>query len=370
MEIEKRIACCFAGCLNNLGFPIMFNSLFEEIGFNVSCYKDGDTNALGADYIILFGVSHSFPEFAQLLTDNSQSRPEVFLWQFEPMPFPETSKETLESARKYVRRDFKYQPAWLNMLSKKLVPKRGSIRNIMMARGLKEKFTPREQEVYSEISNGDIFRTMRDGVEALDRYNSDWCDYYIVSTLSRAKFLINNSIPAYFAPMGYHKCWGMSLGIERDIDVAFIGNLKGNRRKQLGNLSSQLKEKGIELSIFNGYYGDRRTELLNRCKIIIDLDRLSWEFPLMRPIVSNSCGALLITDWVGDPGPFSPEHLVQRDLCDFPDTIEYYLSNETERKKTVESCQDFLFNNMTLYNIVEKLLVQKLSWDGVRLEKT
>lgn len=369
MGNKNTIACCFAECLCKLDFPGMFSSLFERIGFDVSCYSDGDAAALDADYIILFGVSHSFPEFEKLLADNRQSRPEVFLWQFEPVPFPGVSKETLDIARKYVRRDFKYQPAWLNMLTKKLVPKRGSIRNMIMAAELKGKFTLAEKAIYSQIGSGDIFRTMRDGIEAIDRYNGDWCDYYVVSTEARVEFLTNNSVPAYFAPMGYHQCWGKSLDVERTIDVAFIGNLKGRRKKQLQLLSRQLKEKGIFLSIFNGFYGEKRTELLNRCKIIIDLDRLNWEFPLMRPIVTNSCGALLITDWIGDPGPFLPEHIVQRNLCDFPDAIEYYLKNETERKKIVEKCQDFLFNDMTLYNIIEKLLVQKMSWNGVSLDK-
>ena len=89
----------------------------------------------------------------------------------------------------------------------------------------------------------------------------------------------------------------------------------------------------------------------------------------MRLVAAMPCGALVITNWTGDPTPFSKDHLVQRPLQDFPDAVEYYLKHEQQRRVIAEKARCFVMQELSLVNVLGKLLIERQSWDGLILKK-
>jgi hypothetical protein len=96
-------------------------------------------------------------------------------------------------------------------------------------------------------------------------------------------------VPSAVVPFGYHPSFGEPLGLERDIDVVFLGSLRDRRRSRIvGSLQAELKRRNIGLLIKDGSrergyaYGDERTRLLNRSRIMLSIMRQPWDDLLFR----------------------------------------------------------------------------------------
>ena len=53
-----------------------------------------------------------------------------------------------------------------------------------------------------------------------------------MSTPAAREYLAEQAVEAEFVPLGYHRDHGRDLGLKRDIDVLFIGDLAVGRRRQ------------------------------------------------------------------------------------------------------------------------------------------
>lgn len=349
---------------------IAVNSL-QRLGFDVMLCKEGDPKILNTDRILLIGMGYNFPIYEKLFSQHKQKRPEVFLWQFEPAPMPGLSNESIYFGKKMVESNFDNLSPFWNRLTKALVPNRHVIRNLywkFLLGKFRKTLSQDQLKAYSQMLTSDVADTMRKGIRSVEHYNSDWCDNYILSTPPRVEFFREKGIDAYYAPVGWHEIWGEPMQLDRDIDVLFIGSLKGCRKKLVTRLRSQLLEIGLDLFIAKGYYGQERTNLLNRCKIVLDVDRLGWELPIMRMLAAMPCGALVITSWTGDPTPFSKNHLVQTSLENFPQAAQYYLKNPSEREKITANARAFVLKTLTMQNMLDHLLNKRKSWDGKNLK--
>jgi len=367
----RRVGLCTSSYPARLGLQKMFTDSLHQIGFEVIPCEDGDRRALTTDILLLIGCSNWFSGYEKLLSEYRQERPDVFLWQFEPFPMPGLSEKSLGIGKKIWKCDFEQLPLFWNRLTKRLVLNRHILRDLyrkFLCRRFRKSLSPVQQQAYSDVSSRDIFKTMREGIEAMHRCGSGWCDYIIASTPPRVEFLREKKIDSFYAPSGWHPEWGPPLDRPRDIDVLFIGGLNGPRKRQFQGVRDQLSEKGIDIFVAQGYYGRERTDLLNRSKIVLDIDRLGWELPIMRLVAAMPCGALVITNWMGDPTPFSNDHLIQRRLEDFPEAVAYYLEHERQRQMIAGRAQDFVMGELSLVNVLRRLLVERKSWDGVLLK--
>jgi spore maturation protein CgeB len=148
------------------------------------------------------------------------------------------------------------------------------------------------------------------------------------------------------------------MDLKRDIDVLFIGARRKDRRREiLEKCFKTLEAKGIKIYIAdNNCYGEERTRLLNRSKIVLDIMRIPWEMPVMRLLMSMSCGALVISDWTQSPEPFRPEHLVQVEFAHLPETILYYLENSQKRERITNSAYNYVIEQVTLTQSLTKII--------------
>lgn len=115
---------------------------------------------------------------------------------------------------------------------------------------------------------------------------------------------------------------------KKDIDITFIGNILPRRRLILDNLKKN----------FNIYecqaYGENMTKVFNRSKIVINIHAENYLDTETRIFEALGCGAFVITEKLSSESPFiNNAHLVEVDnIEDLKDRIQYYLSNESERK--------------------------------------
>lgn len=181
-------------------------------------------------------------------------------------------------------------------------------------------------------------------------------DRIIVSMESRGHFLRSIGVDSTFVPLGYHPLWGRPIGsCERDLDVVFIGTPTSARRQLLDRMAKALGDEGFRLTVIEGdCYGERRTELLNRAKILIHPRNYPWELTRMRMLMAMGCKALVVTDQFEDTKPFRPgEHLAMAPRSMLIDTIIHYLRNDQARSVIAEHAYNFLSNELNMGKLLK-----------------
>src|SRR5206468_6596047 len=114
-----------------------------------------------------------------------------------------------------------------------------------------------------------------------------------VATRSYQDFLAEQGIASELAPVGYHPVHGDRLELERDIDVLFLGDLRVRRRRQILH---RLRRDGLDVHAVGNYsdpryWGESRTKLLNRARILLNLPRHPGLLADMRLILGMATGA-------------------------------------------------------------------------------
>lgn len=188
----------------------------------------------------------------------------------------------------------------------------------------------------------------------------NWIDLVCVTTKQRHYLLKELGMDPVFMSVGQQKDFGRDLGVPRDTDVLFIGRIKKNkdRARRMKQMISKIRAKGYTVEVHTkGLYGNRRTEVLNRTRIILNIHKFSWDTPWMRWFLADANGALVVSEALSVPEPLIPgEHFLSGKLEELPELIEKVLNDETRRLKMVKSCRKRINETMTLELSVDRLL--------------
>lgn len=245
-----------------------------------------------------------------------EERPTTLLWQTEPLPLPKAAGLRLE--RLHAR----------------------EIAKILLR-------NPRRNDPRSNVRA--IRRLRRDGLP----------DVLAVSTLERRQFLAEHGIASVFAPLGYNRSLGTDLALPRDIEVLFLGGLDVPRRKRIFR---KLRGDGVNVVGLGDWhdpnlFGEGRTRLLNRAKILLNIPRHPGLLSGGRMILGMANKALVVAEPIYAPDPYRPGiHYVSAQLDEFPEVIAHYLVNDAERREIVEAAYDFVTTKLTLRASVETIL--------------
>lgn len=180
-----------------------------------------------------------------------------------------------------------------------------------------------------------------------------------------ASFLHERGFDPIVAYIGSHPDSGADLGLERDVPVLWIGKLATRRRgRVLKRIRADLRERGVDLLMIDGVenpyvFGDERTTLLNRTKIVLSVLRAGWDNHSMRYFLAAPNRAMIVTEPTLPHTPFMPGvHLVEAPIEQMPDTICYYLSHEEERQRIAEQAYQLATTDLTMEKAVEQILEQ------------
>lgn len=321
----------------------MLTQVFSDLGCRSVLVRRDDPKALEADLLVMFGNVSRFAAYPKLLSRPKESRPKTVLWDCDPLP-PGSFGGLSESYSALVR----------------LLPARsllrGSIRRIIdsmlkkeMAALPPEHRTVDRRQFYSMVDRYLWFKRC---------YSPDWCDYVFANTPGKCRFLDSVGIRCHYAPLGYHENWGVDLGINRDIDALYIGRMKSSlRRDVIRRTRKELAAAGVELvTVVRGFYGEQRTKLLNRTRIVIDVLQAPWDMPIMRFLIGMGCGALVVSNWTGDPTPFERGHFVQAETRNLAGAVLHYLEHEDQRARIVDSAYRFVTQELTLPKTLAHIL--------------
>lgn len=176
-------------------------------------------------------------------------------------------------------------------------------------------------------------------------------DEIYVSLQPRQRFLSNHGVPSLFIPVGYHPNWGkLAETAERDIDVVFLGNISRRRRPLLKELELAVEKAGFKLRIVDrNCYGEERTQLLNRSKILLNLNSHPWELPGMRMLMAMSCKAMVVSEYAEDSAPYiDGKHLLMAHANSLAGLVVSCLGDEAQRTRIANQAYQFVTREHTL----------------------
>ena len=176
-------------------------------------------------------------------------------------------------------------------------------------------------------------------------------DLLVVTTPSRQAFLAEQQIQAEMVPLGYHVSHGRDLGIARDIDVLFLGDLKVPRRRRL---LARLESCGLRVERAGSWFsrdswGEARTRLLNRTRILLNLQRFPGELAGLRMILGMANKALVVSEPIFMAGPYVEGiHWIASEIERMPEVVASYLAAAERRQPIVDAAYALITQRMTL----------------------
>ena len=289
-----------------------------ESGFRVTHINDdADRLPPPGQWLVIFGNAAWYPKVRRrLLALPREQRPWVLLWHSEPLP---------------PARATGLPPPWLNARE---------IAKIVLR-------DARATDVYTNYLT--IRKLHRAGIP----------DVLVLSSRGRQEFLAERGIPGHFAPLGCDPSMGRDLGISRDIEVLFLGILNVPRRTRLLNA---LKQQNINLTEAGSwsdpaYWGENRTRLLNRTKILVNLARTPAEFSGFRLSLGMANKALVVSEPIYRPEPFVPgRHFLMVPTQEMAGCIRHYLDRDQERHAITETAYQFVTGEATLQRSTELMV--------------
>lgn len=188
-----------------------------------------------------------------------------------------------------------------------------------------------------------------------------------VFTATNQNFLRRFNLPATLIPMGWAPAFGYPLFfLPRDIDVVFLGSTRDRRRKRIiARLEKQLSERRISFVIKDGSpqrgfaFGQERTILLNRTKIMLNIMRQPWDDPVFRLLLAAPTGAMVLSETLraGSTGPFQiGQHFAMADLETMVEAISYYLQHEDDRQYIADCAFHYVTHDLTMGKMVQRML--------------
>lgn len=290
------------------------------------------------DLLVLPGPGGSLvPIASQLARRAAGHRPRTLLWQYEQLPSPAV-------------------PTWL-------------LKAAGLGRSALERLAWREEQDGVWHQRPWARWVVRGGVRF--RYYGDilWLRRIavlsVLATSSKwmARYLHEHGIDAKVASWGTAPDWGRDLGLDRDIPVLWLGKPGSRRRAELvTRVRSELKRRGVEMYVVDGVerpyvFGEERTILLNRTKVVLNILRSPWDDNACRYFFSAPNKALVVTEPTLPHTPFEPGvHIVEAPISALTDTICYYLAHEDERREITERAYDLVTQELTLHNAVGRLM--------------
>ena len=185
-------------------------------------------------------------------------------------------------------------------------------------------------------------------------------DHVFVSLKPRQRLLAEYSIPSYFIPVGSVESHGQLSKPNRirDIDVLFLGNLSSRRRARLKALGRRLHKENFSLKIVTGdCFGTARSDLVNRCKILVNLHKFPWEFPGLRLSIAMRCGAVVVSEWAPDIAPFDTDNLVLAAPGeDIANPVLRLLNDDKKRQAMAAGAHQFAISELTPEKVMSRAI--------------
>jgi hypothetical protein len=300
------------------------------------------------------------PEFESILVDAPvrSRRAPVVLWELDPLPPPDLPPRAV-SARLPLAR------ARLATRQRDHAGRR-THRAVATARkwSLRAVTPPLRPERYGHFID-------RAGLEAeafmrlawiLAAGKSQRLDAVVVTNRDAESSLRGQGVRAFRAPVGAHPWMGRDRHGDRDLDVVFLGiagTSTRERARRLERLDRELRASGHSLFAQTAScFGEERTRLLNRAKVIVNVRTISWHPELLRFVLAGVNGALVITEEPSrDCDPMIRDsHFLSAARDQLGAVALAALEDDRRRAAIVDQMTELLARDLTMAGFAQRLL--------------
>jgi hypothetical protein len=337
----------------------------QHLGHSAAVVEDGDTAGFEAEVLLLLTNLANYPVYRRRLKKSGPQRPRTILWQMDPLPpenWPQGAEIVALKAARWTDRFFLHQSAAAMSRQKKLFTLfrlRQWANKQCSAPGYRKACRLIKHNAGGDVDWPQVRGVMSNWREILESYHGGWLDHYVASTNQRTRFLTGRKIPAHFVPMGAYEEMGHDLGLHRDIQVGFLGDIKyGRRASLLRDLSERLKKNNISLvQVIGNCHGEQRSAWLNRTRILVSLHNYSWNPAWIRFLLAASCGTLVVSEPMNDEHPMvAGVHYVAADVEEMPQVIQRLLANPEIIRQMTTAAKQLCLQELALLHSVEKLV--------------
>ncbi len=342
----------------------MLQQTLAYLGHRSEILRDGDPAAYEYDLLLLPGRCTQFNEFAHLLSRPTPRRPITILWQSEPLPPPFHSLATERLGVQLIDPQWDDVFGWWARPLNRVLRPRGELTRalrIPLARRWNCETAKLTEWRWWNIAKQDLALFMRQA--AWIRQHADprcgWIDEVVCTKPAGVDYLRHYGIPARFIPMGYHPSWGHNLNLARDVDVLFLGSVRSSgRRSHVTDALRKLQGRGFRTKIVQkDCFGQERTELLNRTRIVINLVKYPWEFPGMRLMMSIGCGAMVVSNEAEINDPYHAEiHYAAADASSLAEVAQHYLDRESQRVEFARRALEETNRHLSMELVMARML--------------
>lgn len=293
-----------------------------------------------ADVVFSFAPYGSFLAIAsQLETMPKASRPILVHWNTEGIPdlrLPWRFVSTLGQLR-----------SWLGRISDQLEARAG--------RHMNEGFLAQQRTRMLR------YRYVGDYYYA---YQHGWLDLFADSSAVYAQIHQNHGLPTLHIPWGRVSDWHCDLGIERDIDVFWMGTRGSKRRSDiLDQVRAKLRAQGVEIYMADNeehefVFGKERTRMLNRAKITLNIARTWYDDNYSRFTIAAPNRSLVVSETLlaHSPACEAGVHYVASPVDQLAETILHYLAHPEERNRIVDNAYTLVMESLTMRASVAKIM--------------
>ena len=195
-------------------------------------------------------------------------------------------------------------------------------------------------------------------------YQRGWLSLLVDFSAIYATLHSAHGLPTLAVPWGAIPGWSADLGLERDIDVLWMGARATHRRSALlDRVRDDLRRRGIEMYVADNeehpfIFGEERTRILNRAKVTLNLTRTWYDdnflrFPIVMPNRSLVVSEPLLAH---SPDYVAGTHYVVAPSARLADTVAHYLAQPDERQRLVDNAYALVTQTLTLKNCVARIM--------------
>jgi len=201
---------------------------------------------------------------------------------------------------------------------------------------------------------GDYYYALRQG----------WLDIFADTSKIYAEIHRRHGLPAMVAHWGATPQWYKDLGLERDIDVLWMGT-RGTRRRStiLDRVRSELEACGVQMHVADGkenpfIFGDERIYYLNRSKITLNITRTWYDDNFSRIALAAPNRSLIVSEPLLPhcPSFIAGTHYVSVPVDSLARTILYYLDHEQERVRIVENAYRLITTKLVFRESIKSIM--------------
>ncbi|MBI5835048.1 MAG: glycosyltransferase family 1 protein [Armatimonadetes bacterium] len=184
--------------------------------------------------------------------------------------------------------------------------------------------------------------------EAADAY-----DHVILHDAHALEFLLDRGHRNLTAvvPLPYSPTFHRDLGLERDIDLLFVGNVSQHRTEWI----RAIEAGGVKVTAAQAW-GDDYIQLLNRAKLVLNLHFTALPNTELRVVEAMACGAVVVTE------PLTPGSELARDdlllvidRASAAESIRALLANDAVRQQVAAHAKAFVAEHYTARHVVERI---------------